>query len=50
MYNPGLRDAIKSYSQWPTIPQLYVKGEFIGGADIAEQMMGSGELQGVLQG
>ena len=50
VYNPGLRDAIKSYSQWPTIPQLYVKGEFIGGADIVEQMMGSGDLQGVLQG
>jgi Grx4 family monothiol glutaredoxin len=44
-YNPGLRDAIKNYSQWPTIPQLYIKGEFVGGADIAEQMFNSGELQ-----
>lgn len=31
LYNPGLREAIKAYSAWPTIPQLYVKGEFIGG-------------------
>ncbi|KAG2430785.1 hypothetical protein HYH02_013624 [Chlamydomonas schloesseri] len=44
-HNPGLRDAIKNYSQWPTIPQLYISGEFVGGADIAEQMVGTGELQ-----
>ena len=45
VYNPGLRDAIKAYSQWPTIPQLYVDGEFVGGADIVEEMFNSGELQ-----
>ncbi|GBF96829.1 hypothetical protein Rsub_09685 [Raphidocelis subcapitata] len=48
-HNPGLRDAIKSYSQWPTIPQLYVGGEFVGGADIVEQMLGTGELQLMLR-
>lgn len=48
-HNPGLRDAIKNYSQWPTIPQLFVGGEFVGGADIAEQMMNTGELQLVLR-
>jgi glutaredoxin-related protein len=50
IYNPGLREAIKSYSQWPTIPQLYVGGEFVGGADIVEQMHGSGELKAVVKG
>lgn len=48
VHNPGLREAIKTYSQWPTIPQLYVKGEFVGGADITEQMSQSGELQQLL--
>lgn len=48
-HNPGLRDAIKAYSQWPTIPQLYVEGEFVGGADIVEQMVGTGELQQLLR-
>jgi len=48
-HNPGLRDAIKAYSQWPTIPQLYVNGEFVGGSDIVEQMASSGELKEVLQ-
>jgi glutaredoxin-related protein len=48
-HNPGLRDAIKAYSQWPTIPQLYVGGEFVGGADIVEEMAGSGELQLMLR-
>ncbi len=41
---PHLRDGIKDYSSWPTIPQLYVKGEFVGGCDIIQEMMGSGEL------
>ncbi len=41
---PHLRDGIKVYSSWPTIPQLYVKGEFIGGCDIIQEMLGSGEL------
>lgn len=49
-HNPGLREAIKAYSQWPTIPQLYVGGEFVGGADIVEQMAGTGELQLMLRG
>ena len=39
-----LRQAIKDYSQWPTIPQLYIKGEFMGGADIVREMLTSGEL------
>lgn len=41
----GIRQGIKEYSSWPTIPQLYVKGEFIGGSDIAREMFQSGELQ-----
>jgi monothiol glutaredoxin len=40
-----LREGIKAYANWPTIPQLYVKGEFIGGADIVREMFQSGELQ-----
>ncbi|ODT72322.1 MAG: monothiol glutaredoxin, Grx4 family [Pelagibacterium sp. SCN 63-23] len=40
-----LRDGIKTYSNWPTIPQLYVKGEFVGGADITREMFQAGELQ-----
>ena len=40
-----LRDGIKSYSNWPTIPQLYVKGEFVGGCDIIREMFQAGELQ-----
>ena len=43
-----LRDGIKAYSNWPTIPQLYIKGEFIGGADITTEMFQSGELQTML--
>ena len=41
---PHIREGIKSYSSWPTIPQLYVKGEFVGGCDIIQEMYGSGEL------
>ena len=44
----GVRQGIKEYSNWPTIPQLYVKGEFIGGSDIMMEMFQSGELQQVL--
>ncbi len=44
-----LRDGIKQYSNWPTIPQLYVKGEFVGGCDIVREMFQSGELQSHLQ-
>ena len=42
---PTLREGIKSFSDWPTIPQLYVKGEFIGGCDIVKEMYENGELQ-----
>jgi monothiol glutaredoxin len=44
----NLRQGIKQYSNWPTIPQLYVKGEFVGGCDIIENMYRSGELQALL--
>ena len=42
--DPELRDGIKEYSSWPTIPQLYVKGEFVGGCDIIREMFETGEL------
>jgi len=45
-----IRQGIKEYSNWPTIPQLYVKGEFIGGSDIMMEMYESGELQQVVAG
>ena len=45
---PDIRAGIKDYSNWPTIPQLYVKGEFIGGSDIMMEMYENGELQQVL--
>jgi len=44
----GVREGIKAYTNWPTIPQLYVKGEFLGGADIVSEMFQSGELQKLL--
>jgi monothiol glutaredoxin len=47
--NPAVRQGIKEYSNWPTIPQLYVKGEFIGGSDIMNEMFESGELQALLK-
>ena len=43
-----LREGIKAFSEWPTIPQLYIKGEFIGGCDIVKEMFENGELQKVL--
>ena len=46
--NADIRQGIKEYSNWPTIPQLYVKGEFVGGCDIAREMFQSGELQAML--
>ena len=46
--NQEIRDGIKEYSDWPTIPQLYVKNEFIGGCDIVKEMFEKGELQKVL--
>jgi monothiol glutaredoxin len=44
----AVRDGIKAYSNWPTIPQLYVKGEFIGGCDIVREMFQAGELQALM--
>ncbi len=44
----GLRDGVKSFTNWPTIPQLYVKGEFVGGCDIIREMFQAGELQPLL--
>jgi len=44
LQDPELRDGIKAFSNWPTIPQLYVKGEFVGGCDIIREMYGTGEL------
>jgi monothiol glutaredoxin len=43
--DPALRQAIKEFSNWPTIPQLYVKGEFVGGCDIVREMFEEGELK-----
>ena len=45
LQNPDIREGIKSYANWPTIPQLYVNGEFVGGCDIMREMYQSGELQ-----
>lgn len=45
----SVRDGIKAYSNWPTIPQLYVKGEFVGGCDIVREMFQDGELQQMLE-
>jgi len=46
--DPAIREGIKDYSSWPTIPQLYVKGEFVGGCDIVREMFESGELSELL--
>ena len=46
--DPGLREGIKAFSNWPTIPQLYVKGEFVGGCDIIQEMYQSGEFEDLL--
>jgi monothiol glutaredoxin len=48
--DPEIRQGIKEFSNWPTIPQLYVKGEFVGGSDIMMEMYESGELQKVISG
>jgi monothiol glutaredoxin len=45
LQNPDIREGIKQYANWPTIPQLYVNGEFVGGCDIIKEMYQSGELQ-----
>ena len=49
LQDQGIRQGIKEYSDWPTIPQLYVKGEFVGGSDIMMEMYESGELSQLLQ-
>ena len=43
--DPEIREGIKKYSDWPTIPQLYIKGEFVGGCDIVKEMFEKGDLQ-----
>lgn len=48
--DPDVRQGIKDFSDWPTIPQLYVKGEFIGGCDIVREMFESGELAELFEG
>ena len=45
LQNPEIREGIKQFANWPTIPQLYVKGEFVGGCDIMREMYQNGELQ-----
>jgi monothiol glutaredoxin len=48
--DPSLRQGVKEFSNWPTIPQVYVKGEFVGGCDIVREMFQTGELQELLEG
>jgi monothiol glutaredoxin len=48
--NPEIRQGIKEYASWPTSPQLYINGEFVGGSDIMTEMYQSGELKKILQG
>ena len=50
LQDPALRQGIKEFANWPTIPQLYVNGEFVGGCDIVREMYESGELQELLRG
>ena len=47
---PELRDAIKEYSSWPTIPQVYIRGKFVGGSDIVRDLAERGELEKLIQG
>jgi Grx4 family monothiol glutaredoxin len=49
-FNPGLREGIKEFSSWPTIPQLYIAGEFVGGSDIVQEMAVNGELAKLVRG
>lgn len=49
LQDPAIRQGIKDYSNWPTIPQLYIRGEFIGGSDIMTEMYQGGELKGLLK-
>ncbi len=48
LQDEGLREGVKTFSDWPTIPQLYVKGEFVGGSDIVREMFNAGELQALM--
>jgi monothiol glutaredoxin len=48
LLDEGVRQGIKEYSRWPTIPQLYIRGEFVGGCDIVSEMFEEGELQSML--
>jgi monothiol glutaredoxin len=48
LQDEALREGIKTFSDWPTIPQLYVKGEFVGGSDIVREMFNAGELQALM--
>ena len=47
--DPSLRDGVKQFTNWPTIPQLYVKGEFVGGCDIIREMFETGELEQLMK-
>lgn len=47
--NPEVREGVKAYANWPTVPQLYVNGEFVGGSDIMREMYESGEMKQLLQ-
>ena len=47
---PAMRAEVKNFSNWPTYPQLYVKGKFVGGSDIVAELMDSGDLEGILKG
>jgi monothiol glutaredoxin len=49
LQDPEIRQGVKDYSDWPTVPQLYVKGEFVGGSDIMMEMFEAGELQQLLE-
>jgi monothiol glutaredoxin len=50
LQDPVLREAIKQFSDWPTLPQLYIKGEFIGGCDIVSELYQNGELRNIIDG
>ncbi len=50
LQDPGLRQGVKDFTNWPTIPQLYVKGEFVGGCDIIREMFQTGELKELFDG
>lgn len=47
---PGVRDGIKQYSNWPTVPQIYINGKFVGGSDILTELAARGELEAIVNG